>query len=270
MQLPRDVLVWIFEFLPFDFSLITQLASVSTLFHSCIQDDCLWWKNFPELTAETFKFRALTLLEKSIDLTPYIPYVSNLAKVRQMWSYLKTFFVKGSSSNQPTTVWVTGVPHVGKKMLVHRLHIGFVPPQPPVFGLQLMTTYNNLHFYLFDSPDSENHTPFIRLTMLHRKMRKQLPPKCIIYVAKKSHHRNVAHECELLKNALEGVPRQCPILIFLNKVWSDAEDDLKRIMDRPMRETARRFDNVNIFECSADTGDGLYEGLDWLSTMMKP
>ncbi|CAI0376553.1 unnamed protein product [Linum tenue] len=146
--------------------------------------------------------------------------------------------------NKEARILVLGLDNAGKTTILYRLQMGEVVSTIPTIGFNVETVqYNNIKFqvwdlaviYVVDSSDTDR-----------------------IGIAKEEFHAIL--EEEELKGAI--------VLIFANK------QDLPGALDDAAVTEALELHKIknrqwSIFKTCAVKGEGLYEGLDWLSNTLK-
>lgn len=173
----------------------------------------------------------------------------------QIFSYMW----KNMVSEKEVRIVMIGLDAAGKTTILYKLKLGEVVTTIPTIGFNVETIrYKNISFTVWDLGFQERLRPLWHYYYQNTK--------ALIFVVDSTdtnrfdEARNEIHRLcneEELKNAT--------ILVFANK------QDMPQA--RPAAEISNILELNNIVcrpwyiqECSAKTGAGLYEGLDWLST----
>jgi small GTP-binding protein len=163
--------------------------------------------------------------------------------------------------NRETRVLMLGLDGAGKTTISLKLKLGELVPTPPTIGFSVETIeFKNLRFNIWDIGGQDK----IRVLWRH-----YYPgTDAIIWVADTSDKKRVKLvHYELQKLMEEEDLKDCPLLVFANK------------MDLAQMSTAELAEKLELSSirgrewycqgCSAVTGSGLYEGLNWLSDRIK-
>ncbi|KAJ6995273.1 ADP-ribosylation factor 1-like [Populus alba x Populus x berolinensis] len=140
--------------------------------------------------------------------------------------------------NKEARILVLGLDNAGKTTILYRLQMGEVVSTIPTIGFNVETVqYNNIKFQVWDLDSSDTER---------------------IGIAKEEFHSIL--EEEELKGAV--------VLIFANK------QDLPGALDAAAVTEALELHKIKsrqwaIFKACATKGEGLFEGLDWLSNTLK-
>jgi len=161
-------------------------------------------------------------------------------------------------SKQDMRVLMVGLDAAGKTTILYKLKLGEVITTVPTIGFNVETVeYKNIRFTVWDVGGQDK----IRRLWRHYYQGTQ----GLIFVVD-SNDRERAEDAreELMKMLNEDEMRDAVLLVFANK------QDLPNAM--PAAEVTEKLGLHNmrnrrwfIQSACATTGDGLYEGLDWLS-----
>lgn len=167
-------------------------------------------------------------------------------------------------------ILMIGLDAAGKTTILYKLKLGEVVTTIPTIGFNVETVdYKNISFTVFDVGGQK------RIRMLWRHY--FLNTQGVIFVIdsndvdrlddekKQYEEENVKFELVNLFNQDEL--KDASFLIFANKQDIRGALSVNQIADR-IGLTKVRSHRWHIQGCSATTGDGLYEGLDWLSNEM--
>jgi len=159
-------------------------------------------------------------------------------------------------------ILVLGLDNAGKTTILYRLQVGEVVATIPTIGFNVETvTYKNIKFQVWDLGGQTSIRPYWRCYYPNTQ--------AIIYVVDSSDTERISTsrdefhailEEDELKNAL--------ILVYANK-----QDVAGALSEAQVAEGLGLSDiksrDWSIFKTSAIKGEGLFEGLDWLSNMLK-
>ncbi|KAF8466447.1 ADP-ribosylation factor family-domain-containing protein [Kalaharituber pfeilii] len=160
-------------------------------------------------------------------------------------------------SKKEVRILILGLDNAGKTTLLYRLKIGEVVTTVPTIGFNVESvTYKNLNFNVWDLGGQTSIRPYWRCYYANTA--------AVVFVVDATDKDRITTASEELAAMLdEEELKDAALLVFANKqdqpgVLSAAEisDALKlaRLKDR----------SWSIFSCSAVTGDGVTEGMDWL------
>ncbi|KAL7711497.1 ADP-ribosylation factor [Entamoeba marina] len=160
-----------------------------------------------------------------------------------------------------TKIVMAGLDAAGKTTILYKLKIGECVNTIPTIGFNVETVdYNNIHFTIWDLCGQTG----IRRLWEHYCQ----GTNGLIYVLDSSDEERF----DEAREALEGIInddslKNVPILIFVNK------HDLPNSMNVDDIITSLKLNSIenrkwNCQYSCAITGDGLYEGLDWLSNLI--
>ncbi|KAL3899116.1 MAG: hypothetical protein SGCHY_002276 [Lobulomycetales sp.] len=154
-------------------------------------------------------------------------------------------------------ILILGLDGAGKTTILYRLQIGEVVTTIPTIGFNVETlTYKNIKFQVWDLGGQTSIRPYWRCYYANTD--------AIIYVVDSSDHERVATSGQELAQMLqEEELKDATLLVFANKQDMEGALSAAEITER-LDLTSLRDRQWTIFKCSAKTGDGLTEGLDWL------
>jgi len=159
-------------------------------------------------------------------------------------------------------ILMVGLDAAGKTTILYKLKLGEVVTTIPTIGFNVETVeYKNLRFTVWDVGGQDKIRPLWR----HYYQ----GTKGIIYVVDSNDRDRVenAHE-ELSKMLNEEEMRDAALLVFANK------QDLPNSLTAAEVTEKLELQNMRnrqwfIQSACATSGDGLYEGLDWLSRVLS-
>lgn len=157
---------------------------------------------------------------------------------------------------------IIGLDASGKTSILYRLKMGENIQTIPTIGFNVETvSYKNASFTMWDVGGCDKIRPLIRHYLQNTQ-----GLICVVD-SNDSQRLNELNE-HLWHMLLEDEVRDAPLLVYLNKM--DLPSGLKR--DTIIQQLG--LNNIRnrpwiLQRCSAKTGDGLYEGLDWLVGVLK-
>ena len=159
-------------------------------------------------------------------------------------------------------ILMVGLDAAGKTTILYKLKLGEVVTTIPTIGFNVETVeYKNISFTVWDGGGQDK----IRNLWRHYYQNTQ----GLIFVVDSNDKARIEDaKSELHKMLQEEELKEADLLVFANK------QDLPHAMSAPelteklglQKLTGRQW---YIQACCATTGDGLYEGLDWLSDIMS-
>ncbi|KAI5794393.1 ADP-ribosylation factor family-domain-containing protein [Peziza echinospora] len=160
-------------------------------------------------------------------------------------------------SKKEVRILILGLDNAGKTTLLYRLKIGEVVTTVPTVGFNVETvTYKNLNFNVWDLGGQTTIRPYWRCYYANSA--------AVVFVVDATDKDRITTASEELAAMLaEEELKDAALLVFANKQdqpgvlsAADIQDALKlgRLKDR----------SWSIFACSAVTGEGVSEGMDWL------
>jgi len=159
-------------------------------------------------------------------------------------------------------ILVLGLDNAGKTTILYRLQVGEVVSTIPTIGFNVETVqYNNIKFQVWDLGGQTSIRPYWRCYFPNTQ--------AVIYVVDSSDTERMSTAQEEFHAILqEEELKDAVILIYANK------QDLPGALDAAAVTEALNLHTIknrqwSIFKTSAIKGDGLFEGLDWLSNTLK-
>jgi ADP-ribosylation factor protein 1 len=173
-----------------------------------------------------------------------------------MASHIRTMLTKLFGSPE-YRVLIIGLDASGKTTILYKLKLGETVTAIPTIGFNVETVmYNNTALTMWDVGGCDKIRPLIRHYF-------QNTQALICVVDSQDTVRLGEATEELWRVLIEDELIQIPLLIYLNKI--DIHSGLKQdYIIKEMRLNDIRNRQWHLQPCSACTGDGLYEGLDWL------
>jgi ADP-ribosylation factor protein 1 len=166
-------------------------------------------------------------------------------------------------SNEPKRILMLGLDAAGKTTILYQLKINEIVTTVPTIGFNLEEVkYKNLTMSIWDIGGQDKIRKLWRY-YFNGSM-------AIIFVVDSSDHSRIEEAQEELHKLLkEDELYRIPVLIYANKQDSQFALTINQIAEKLCMH---EFPNREWFiqPCCATNGDGLYEGLDWLSnTLLK-
>ena len=270
LALPYDALLHIFTYLG-DFVTLCRLSSLCSALHETARDDSVWElvfaAMFPALYAtkhkETFSHGwKHEFLQVS---RPTIPK-SKLSFQNQNGFF---GFVRGLFGRKPKEcrVLMVGLDAAGKTTILYKLKLGEIISTIPTIGFHVESMeYKNLSFTCWDTGGSD------KILRLWRHYFTNI--QVLIYVVDSNDRDRISDAARDGLGSLawfmkEEQLRDAHVLVWANKqdlpnAMSVAEVTSKLGMNKLPR--GRKWFVQGSF---ATSGDGLYEGIDWIMAMME-
>ncbi|KAL9267685.1 ADP-ribosylation factor 3-like protein [Drosera capensis] len=163
--------------------------------------------------------------------------------------------------NKEARILVLGLDNAGKTTILYRLQMGEVVSTIPTIGFNVETVqYNNIKFQVWDLGGQTSIRPYWRCYFPNTQ--------AIIYVVDSSDTEIGRAKDEFHAILEEDELKGAVVLIFANK------QDLPGALDDAAVTEALELHKIknrqwSIFKTSAIKGEGLFEGLDWLSNTLK-
>lgn len=159
-------------------------------------------------------------------------------------------------------ILVLGLDNAGKTTILYRLQVGTVVSTIPTIGFNVETvTYKNIKFQVWDLGGQTSIRPYWRCYYPNTQ--------AIIYVVDSSDTERVSTSRQEFHAILEEEElKDAVILVYANK-----QDLPGALSDVQITEGLGLTDIKNrqwaIFKTSAIKGEGLWEGMEWLSNTLK-
>lgn len=162
----------------------------------------------------------------------------------------------------PAKLLMVGLDAAGKTTVLYKLKLGDLITSIPTIGFNVETVeYRNLKFTMWDVGGQDKLRPLWRHYF-------DGTDGVIFVVDSNDRDRVALAKAELLKLATDDALRECSLLILANK------QDLPRAMSPAELTDKLGLHDLRLREwfiqgACATTGEGLYEGLDWLAKSIK-
>ncbi|CAK9227109.1 unnamed protein product [Sphagnum troendelagicum] len=159
-------------------------------------------------------------------------------------------------------ILVLGLDNAGKTTILYRLQVGEVVSTIPTIGFNVETVqHNNIKFHVWDLGGQTSIRPYWRCYFPNTQ--------AVIYVVDSSDIERMSTAKDEFHSILEEEElKDAVVLIYANK------QDLPGALDDAAVTEALNLHKIKnrqwaIFKTSAIKGEGLFEGLDWLSNTLK-
>ncbi|ERL90804.1 ADP-ribosylation factor 1 isoform X1 [Dendroctonus ponderosae] len=180
---------------------------------------------------------------------------------------------KGLFGKKEMRILMVGLDAAGKTTILYKLKLGEIVTTIPTIGFNVETVeYKNISFTVWDVGGQDKIRPlwrhYFQNTQMsyieHGEWRKGL----IFVVDSNDRERIGEAKDELMRMLAEDELRDAVLLIFANKQDLPNAMNAAEITDKLGLHSLRNR-NWYIQATCATSGDGLYEGLDWLSNQLK-
>ena len=159
-------------------------------------------------------------------------------------------------------VLMVGLDAAGKTTILYKLKLGEIVTTIPTIGFNVETVeYKNLKFTVWDVGGQDKLRPLWRHYFQNTNG--------VIFVVDSNDKDRVAQaRDELAKMLSEDELRDAVLLVYANKQDLPNAMSTAEVTDKLGLHSLRQR-NWFIQGCCATSGEGLYEGLDWLATNVK-
>ncbi|KAL7677389.1 hypothetical protein ACOME3_003626 [Neoechinorhynchus agilis] len=159
-------------------------------------------------------------------------------------------------------ILMVGLDAAGKTTILYKLKLGEIVTTIPTIGFNVETVeYKNISFTVWDVGGQDKIRPLWR----HYYQNTQ---GLIFVVDSNDRERVTEAKDELMRMVQEDELRDAILLIFANKQDLPNAMSAAEITDKLGLHSLRNR-NWYIQATCATTGDGLYEGLDWMSNQLR-
>lgn len=159
-------------------------------------------------------------------------------------------------------ILILGLDGAGKTTILYRLQMGEVITTIPTIGFNVETvSYKNIKFQVWDLGGQTSIRPYWRCYYANTD--------AVIYVIDSQDKDRIGTSKEELMEMLkEDELKDAALLVFANKQDMPGAMSVTEVSDF-LGLTELKMRTWTIFKCSAKTGDGLTEGLDWLVNIVS-
>ena len=163
------------------------------------------------------------------------------------------------SAKKDCRILMVGLDAAGKTTILYKLKLGEVVTTIPTIGFNVETVeYKNINFTVWDVGGQDKIRPLWR----HYYQNTQ---GLIFVVDSNDRDRIIAAREELMKILNEEEMRDVILLVFANKQDLPHAMNAAEITDKLQLNNLARNRQWYIQSTCATSGDGIYEGFDWLS-----
>nr|XP_039255291.1 ADP-ribosylation factor 1-like [Styela clava] len=170
--------------------------------------------------------------------------------------------LKGLFGKKEMRILMVGLDAAGKTTILYKLKLGEIVTTIPTIGFNVETVeYKNISFTVWDVGGQDKIRPLWRHYFQNTQG--------LIFVVDSNDRERLNEARDELKRMLsEDELRDAALLVFANKQDlpnAESTDCIKQRLELDTMKTRQWY----IQATCATTGDGLYEGLDWLSRTLK-
>merc|ERR1739848_807393 len=171
-------------------------------------------------------------------------------------------FAKLFGGKREMRILMVGLDAAGKTTILYKLKLGEVVTTIPTIGFNVETVqYKKIEFTVWDVGGQDKIRPLWRHYFQNTQG--------LIFVVDSNDRERVAEASEELQKMLrEDELREAKLLVFANKQDLPNAMSVAEVTDK-LGLHALRNRKWYIQSCCATSGDGLYEGLDWLSNALN-
>ncbi|XP_042860411.1 ADP-ribosylation factor 1 isoform X1 [Penaeus japonicus] len=182
-------------------------------------------------------------------------------KVAKMGNIFANLF-KGLFGKKEMRILMVGLDAAGKTTILYKLKLGEIVTTIPTIGFNVETVeYKNISFTVWDVGGQDKIRPLWRHYFQNTQG--------LIFVVDSNDRERIGEAREeLMRMLAEDELRDAVLLIFANKQDLPNAMNAAEITDKLGLHSLRNR-NWYIQATCATSGDGLYEGLDWLSNQLK-
>ena len=179
-----------------------------------------------------------------------------------LWVWLLTQFGLNCLAKKRCEFLMVGLDAAGKTTILYKLKLGEVVTTIPTIGFNLETVeYKNITFTAWDLDGKDK----IRRSLFRHYYQNT---KGLIFVVDSNDGDRIAEAKDELNKMLgEDELRDAILLVFANKQDLPNAMSAAEITEK-LGLSSLRGRNWYIQSCCATSGEGLYEGLDWLSNTL--
>ncbi|KAF8538705.1 ADP-ribosylation factor family-domain-containing protein [Trichophaea hybrida] len=160
-------------------------------------------------------------------------------------------------SKKEVRILILGLDNAGKTTLLYRLKIGEVVTTVPTIGFNVESvTYKNLNFNVWDLGGQTSIRPYWRCYYANTA--------AVVFVVDATDHSRLETAAEELSAMLnEEELQDAALLVFANKQDQPGVLGAAEISEA-LKLPSLKERSWSIFGCSAVTGEGVTDGMDWL------
>ncbi|KRZ34601.1 ADP-ribosylation factor 1-like 2 [Trichinella pseudospiralis] len=192
-----------------------------------------------------------------VEVTPHPNNCQNFVMGNLFASLFKGLFGK-----KEVRILMVGLDAAGKTTILYKLKLGEIVTTIPTIGFNVETVeYKNISFTVWDVGGQDKIRPLWRHYFQNTQG--------LIFVVDSNDRERVGEaRDELIRMLAEDELRDAVLLVFANKQDLPNAMNAAEVTDKLGLHTLRNRSWYIQATC-ATSGDGLYEGLDWLSSQLK-
>ncbi|XP_054767740.2 ADP-ribosylation factor 2 [Lytechinus pictus] len=174
-----------------------------------------------------------------------------------------TKLFSGLFGKKEMRILMVGLDAAGKTTILYKLKLGEIVTTIPTIGFNVETVeYKNISFTVWDVGGQDKIRPLWRHYFQNTQG--------LIFVVDSNDRERIeeAHQ-ELTRMLNEDDLRDAVVLIFANKQDLPNAMQVAEVTDKLNLNRLRNNRSWYVQATCATSGDGLYEGLDWLSNQLK-
>jgi len=160
-------------------------------------------------------------------------------------------------------ILMVGLDAAGKTTVLYKLKLGEVVTTIPTIGFNVETVeYKNINFTVWDVGGQDKIRPLWRHYFQNTQG--------LIFVVDSNDRERIGTAEEELRRMLENDEfNNTVVLIFANKMDLPNAFNIAEIKEKMKIDHNIKGREYHIQQTCATTGDGLYEGLDWMANKLK-
>merc|ERR1719449_57274 len=160
-------------------------------------------------------------------------------------------------------ILMVGLDAAGKTTVLYKLKLGEVVTTIPTIGFNVETVeYKNINFTVWDVGGQDKIRPLWRHYFQNTQG--------LIFVVDSNDRDRIGTAEEELRRMLENDEfNNTVVLIFANKMDLPNAFSIQEIKEKMKIDQNIKGREYHIQQTCATSGDGLYEGLDWMATKLK-
>ena len=165
--------------------------------------------------------------------------------------------------NKEVRVLILGLDNAGKTTILYKLQMGEVVTTVPTIGFNVETVqYKNLRFQVWDLGGQTSIRPYWRCYYQNTN--------AVIYVVDSADQERMGiSKQELITMLEEEELKDAMLIVFANKQDLPGACNAGELAEEMRLYPPYISKSCYIQSCCATSGDGLYEGLDWLSSTIN-
>eukprot|EP01115_Flamella_aegyptia_P007764 TRINITY_DN322_c0_g2_i1.p1 TRINITY_DN322_c0_g2~~TRINITY_DN322_c0_g2_i1.p1 ORF type:complete len:205 (-),score=80.32 TRINITY_DN322_c0_g2_i1:68-616(-) len=170
--------------------------------------------------------------------------------------------LKGLIGKKDMRILMVGLDAAGKTTILYKLKLGEIVTTIPTIGFNVETVeYKNINFTVWDVGGQDKIRPLWRHYFQNTQG--------LIFVVDSNDRERISEAAEELQKMLnEDELRDAALLVFANKQDLPNAMSVAEVTDK-LGLHSLRSRKWYIQATCATSGDGLYEGLDWLSNVLS-